>query len=202
MEKVVCSMYVCCNIFLYIVWKLKCCLLIQNQWRSFIVLKEYRNMQETIEPKSPTKKEKFYLRKFQKINCNLVSSINQRSDDIDSFLLSINNSIAISRSLFDTIKNNENKNELNLQQHCNNHIDKKWEKIKQTAINRNETDCSICMELLSEKKCVLLDCTHIFHSDCIQSFERFSLRSSTICPICRSEDYDKIDFNVSKNNTK
>ena len=71
MEKVVCSMYVCCNIFLYIVWKLKCCLLIQNQWRSFIVLKEYRNMQETIEPKSPTKKENWlqkiyawYISKF------------------------------------------------------------------------------------------------------------------------------------------
>ena len=84
-------------------WTQKCCLLIQNTWRSFICLKEYRKMQETIEPTSPRRKEKFYLRKFQKLNNNLISDVDERSYNIDVFLSSIDDCIANSRAVFNSI---------------------------------------------------------------------------------------------------
>eukprot|EP01083_Nonionella_stella_P146423 460488_1 len=135
-------------------WKDRCYLLIQNTWRAFICLKEYRKMQDTIEPKSPTKKERFYLRKFKKMNDNLISHIDERTDDIDAFLLSIDNSIAVSRAVFDAIedgsqamddeKDNEKENKYTKSGRA-------WKDIKQLALTRNETDCSICMEVLKDK---------------------------------------------------
>merc|ERR1712013_181122 len=81
-------------------WRSHCHLLIQRTWRSFVCVKEFRTMQDTIEPTSPRGKEKFLLRKFRKTNRNVMSSLDQRSNDLDDFLASIDNSIAASRVVF------------------------------------------------------------------------------------------------------
>eukprot|EP01084_Bolivina_argentea_P043507 80163_1 len=174
-------------------WKQRCYLLIQNTWRSYVCVKEYKIMQQTIEPRSPTKRERFYMRKFQNMNYNLISSVHQRCDDIDAFLSSIDDSIAVSRTVFNAVNNPNNDKEEHKEIELTR-TGKRWVEIKAVAIERNETDCSICMEQLKEKKCVLLSCSHVFHNDCVQSFERFTLNRISTCPICRQE-YEKIVFN-------
>ena len=51
---------------------------------------------------------------------------------------------------------------------------------------KNE-ECSICLSLFSEKKCVEMKrCKHIYHQDCIEQ----SLKRNQFCPLCRKDVYE------------
>jgi hypothetical protein len=49
-----------------------------------------------------------------------------------------------------------------------------WERCEQQAEERGDTThpCSICREPFGVKEQVILSCSHMFHLDCITSFER------------------------------
>jgi len=63
---------------------------------------------------------------------------------------------------YDTYKKNKNLNE---------------ELIKDS----NNDICSICLEKLKDDKCVILNCEHIYHKDCIKEW----LKKNNNCPNCR-----------------
>lgn len=65
-----------------------------------------------------------------------------------------------------------------------------WEAIKAASDGRNDSEvpCSICLEDFRERPQVILSCSHVFHGECLGSFERFSGR--TQCPLCRCPSYD------------
>lgn len=51
---------------------------------------------------------------------------------------------------------------------------------------KNE-ECSICLSLFSEKKCVEMKrCNHMYHQDCIEQ----SLKRNQFCPLCRKDVYE------------
>lgn len=76
------------------------------------------------------------------------------------------------------------------------------------ALDRDSQDCPICIMPLttrttatsqrsspamanrSNRKSVLLSCTHLFHSACLEAFEELSLLEVKVCPVCRS-NYQK-----------
>ncbi|KAI9993939.1 hypothetical protein PInf_016461 [Phytophthora infestans] len=68
-----------------------------------------------------------------------------------------------------------------------------WENCEQQAQARGDMKhpCSICREPLGIKEQVILSCSHIFHVDCITSFERFLRTNQHVCPLCRKQDYQK-----------
>ena len=37
----------------------------------------------------------------------------------------------------------------------------------------------------AEGRCIL-SCSHVFHADCIEAFERFNIYELLLCPMCRS----------------
>ena len=39
---------------------------------------------------------------------------------------------------------------------------------------------------------MILSCSHVFHTQCLSSFERFS--RVKMCPLCRKVEYDKKDY--------
>ena len=43
-------------------------------------------------------------------------------------------------------------------------------------MSRGDKDCPICYSRLAIKECYLLDCAHIYHRDCLDSFERYDIR--------------------------
>lgn len=68
-----------------------------------------------------------------------------------------------------------------------------WDAIEMQLDERMEAYCPICMEGFKQGSEVLLSCSHMFHKNCIQSFEKFSASSNKDrhCPVCRSSDYQK-----------
>ncbi|CAL7937719.1 unnamed protein product [Xylocopa violacea] len=50
-----------------------------------------------------------------------------------------------------------------------------------------EYDCPICLSPLTRgSKCVLRNCKHKFHRDCIQRWKSEACGVQALCPICRS----------------
>ncbi|DBA90567.1 TPA: RING finger protein 32 [Trebouxia sp. C0004] len=60
---------------------------------------------------------------------------------------------------------------------------------KSTSRQDSQHECSICCEHFGMEEQVLLSCSHVFHKQCITSFERFA--RSRCCPLCRTEAYQK-----------
>jgi hypothetical protein len=72
-----------------------------------------------------------------------------------------------------------------------------WMRIEQKCYNRDGSDeCPICQETFSTSlnKQIILSCSHIFHSNCLQSYERYT-RVKT-CPLCRDDDYRKRETSI------
>lgn len=52
--------------------------------------------------------------------------------------------------------------------------------------------CTICCQKFGRKEQVVLSCSHVFHLDCLNSFERFlGKKKKKTCPLCRKADYQK-----------
>ena len=65
-----------------------------------------------------------------------------------------------------------------------------WDKIMKDVNSKHVDICAICMCDSYGKKNYVLSCSHVFHKNCLESFERFDPYYTKKCPICRS-DYDK-----------
>jgi hypothetical protein len=61
---------------------------------------------------------------------------------------------------------------------------------------RGDTCCPICMVPFTKFNETILSCSHIFHSKCIQSFEKFVDLGKRQCPLCRHLNYQKKDTTI------
>jgi hypothetical protein len=60
-----------------------------------------------------------------------------------------------------------------------------WDFIETKLFDRKESTCPICMEHFKSGHEVLLSCSHMFHRNCLTSFENFMKSNEKTCPICR-----------------
>ena len=53
---------------------------------------------------------------------------------------------------------------------------KEWKNIEDKGTIRTETNdyCSICLEKFRIESQTILSCSHVFHTKCLSSFERYS----------------------------
>ncbi len=73
-------------------------------------------------------------------------------------------------------------------------LDKFWKPIRDKAASRHEKDCPICYNSYKHHQngdVYLLDCSHMFHKCCLESFERFDVGGNLCCPMCRHPGYQK-----------
>lgn len=71
-----------------------------------------------------------------------------------------------------------------------------WQKTKQQALARHDEHCPICFNLfVSYKETALLDCSHMFHANCLLNFEKYDREAheenqgAHSCPMCRHPKY-------------
>lgn len=67
-----------------------------------------------------------------------------------------------------------------------------WEKLENKVEIEHDTSCSICLEKLSSSTTTLLSCSHVFHKNCLYSFEKMT--SIKTCPLCRTKNYQQKKF--------
>ena len=48
-----------------------------------------------------------------------------------------------------------------------------------------DTQCSICLENVTEKSMTMPECSHVFHSSCIMKYIESNIPKEITCPICR-----------------
>merc|ERR1739848_693653 len=51
---------------------------------------------------------------------------------------------------------------------------------------------NICPKVTVRRQVILYPCAHVYHQNCLQSYEKFS--ESRNCPLCRAEYYDCAPF--------
>ncbi|CAG9464963.1 unnamed protein product [Pedinophyceae sp. YPF-701] len=68
-----------------------------------------------------------------------------------------------------------------------------WKAVREKSRARGDltSRCAICLDGFGNQKQTLLSCSHVFHSTCIKSFERYA--GVRVCPICRAEQYQATD---------
>ena len=71
-----------------------------------------------------------------------------------------------------------------------------WNQIVDKMENRNSHTCAICLCEFKNKPLYVLDCTHCFHKNCLDSFERFDPYYIKRCPICRA-NYTKKEMRLA-----
>ncbi|XP_066300181.1 RING finger protein 32-like [Branchiostoma lanceolatum] len=118
--------------------RVKCATRIQACWRGYVVRCWYRKLRQTVPPKDPRLRQKFYEEKFQSITDRIVQSC---AYNIDDFLSEIDRSVQASRDVFRFFDENSWKPL----------SEEEWERIQLRAVERGDTDCPICiMPLTSE----------------------------------------------------
>ena len=73
-----------------------------------------------------------------------------------------------------------------------------WNNIVNKMECRNNHTCAICLCEFANKPVYVLDCTHCFHKNCLDSFERFDPYYIKRCPICRA-NYNKKEMRMGNN---
>ena len=73
--------------------------------------------------------------------------------------------------------------------------EKNWKNIVNKMEQREQHTCAICLCEFKNKSLYVLDCTHCFHKNCLDSFERFDPYYIKRCPICRA-NYTKKEIKM------
>ncbi|GFS14653.1 RING finger protein 32-like [Elysia marginata] len=112
---------------------------IQANWRGYVVRTWYKKLRETVPPKDPLLKKKFYEEKLTAIVDRMIKSIDVNMAD---FLREIDSSVQQSRAVF------------NQWDALHNPITPEmWDAIQLKAVERGDVDCPICLTELHLSTC-------------------------------------------------
>lgn len=147
---------------------------IQSEWRSYSVRKKYLELIKDRVPNDANLKKKFFKSKFLDISGKLVESYENHNEDVSVLLETIDNNIATNQSIMDHFERL--------------HLEKNWDDVQIKAIERENDECPICLSALNAKhhKLVLLSCSHMYHSHCLLSYEKYCEQTNNSCPLCRT----------------
>jgi hypothetical protein len=66
-----------------------------------------------------------------------------------------------------------------------------WNAIMKDIKCRDNDSCAICFTSMANKRVIITSCTHCFHKNCLESFEKYDHVIDKRCPICRAASYEK-----------
>ena len=150
--------------------------LIQKYFLGFITrLKLYKNIFSINMPNNKHLRSIYSHWKIKELTNKMCSTINKKVNETKKLISEFEN---------DFSDLNQLKKEVASKLTLNDNIN--WNEIIQKAMIRKSDSCAICLSKLYQKKVYILDCTHSFHINCLNSFEQFDIYYERRCPICRS----------------
>lgn len=181
---------------------------IQSAWRAFVCRRNYKLHQSTNAPSHPILRQKFAISKLSEESKRLEDKIVRSTREMENLFVSldleraargvINDRAQFSTGEFDTNFDNV---KTAVKTHAAPKID--WHLIFSKANERAVDNCPICLQSItlpdklysesrSNRKLVVLSCSHFYHQKCLDSFEKFGNLS---CPLCRDRDYVSLKLN-------
>jgi hypothetical protein len=117
---------------------------------------------------------RWVMGKAQDASAKLANMIDHQSDAIDAMLSALDADLEYSRNIMKVMEERERK------------ID--WNVTKQKAIERNQTECPVCLREMDVHHCEVTSCAHLFHRNCLQSWLNFCQTQDKppSCPVCRN----------------
>ncbi|KAI8767405.1 RING finger protein 32 [Biomphalaria glabrata] len=147
---------------------------IQSLWRGYVVRSWYKKLRETVPPKDPMLRKKFYEEKLTAIVDRMINSIDV---NMSEFLQEIDSSVQQSRAAFSMWDAA--------------HVDitsEQWDVIQLKAVERDETDCPICLtELQLSVDCSDQGETTNANSDLMHNNANTTMNSSKHQPLSHNK---------------
>jgi Ring finger domain/IQ calmodulin-binding motif len=163
------------------VYRNRCATRIQAAVRGFLQRRKFAVLLETVVPHDVELKQRFYMRKLTKTTDKFIEFMDENDCGIDALFAELDRSVAKTRKTLEAADM------------CFSTIDDNtWHDVCARAKARDSPDCPICMVSYSQstkKKRVILTCSHVFHTRCLESYEKFAEHQSSstplTCPLCR-----------------
>lgn len=215
-------------------WEILCANKLQAVWRGHCGRKIWNHLLDTVVPSDPIKKRDFFARRMLKLTGKLLRALDDNSDELAALFAESEQALSVSRQVFNAAPSctpeqaacetgtadrwaalrremerpAARPGQLDTSPPPDNQDRVDWSKAEAAALTRDEQCCAICLADLGglEKKKALTSCSHLFHAQCLESFERFATAVSADahrhalsaepaghlpkCPCCRS-DYSK-----------
>ncbi|KAJ8321667.1 hypothetical protein KUTeg_000138 [Tegillarca granosa] len=109
----------------------------KSYWRGYVVRCWYKKLRESVPPKDPKLRQKFYEEKLSSITDRIIKSCDF---DVNNFLYEIDQNLERSQDIFKTFDA------------AFHHIDDdEWEEIQLKAVKRGNLECPICLAQLGSK---------------------------------------------------
>ena len=172
------------------VYKLRSCVKIQSFWRMILCQERCEQLfrqQSSLTTCHTFFKRRITLRRLALTNRVMKKEVHDHEQRVRDALMNADMAISFSRSLFGS-----SRDICAVQEFI-------WSRAKSKAIERGIFLCCICREeagpSLHKTSFVVLPCSHVLHSKCLESFECFfenyadseeNSRSRLCCPLCRA----------------
>ena len=148
-------------------YRAECATRIESAWRGVLAR---RSTAKALRHANPQRLRRYCEQRLGGLTDALVGRLDAEHSAIDALFAEIDSSVAASRIVLNA-----------------GSVD--WERTEEVARARGFGDCPVCLNSMAEgcgQPLALLSCTHVFHARCLDSFERFSLRPTCVCPVCRA----------------
>ncbi len=154
------------------IYREECATRLQAAWRG---LAARRSTSKALRNLNPRRLRRYCEDRLGGLTDQLLGRIERERSAVDELFAEIDTSVAASRLVMGV-------DEIS------------WADVEATATSRGLGDCPVCLAPLAmSDSLTLLSCSHVFHDKCLASFERFSLSTNCLCPVCR-QSYIKRPF--------
>lgn len=116
--------------------------------------------------------------KIRELTNKIVNTMEKNNRDLQKFLREEEESL----KKLEKASSKNTENEISIQVN--------WSKMVQQVKKRGSESCAICLTSMINKATYITNCSHCFHKNCLDSFEKFDTYYEKRCPICRT-NYDK-----------